>query len=305
MAINAATLDTASGITIKSFREIREALEKDFKGTFGYDLNTSSSSPDGMLIDLFAYAAMEAAQTVQAALANLDVATAEGVFLDRIATIAGIARDPGETDASLRDRIGKAEFGGMATFDGMLTYLFDKLGGGISMKSNEEPEEMGGIPGHSVAVYVNQSVTSSDDEIAAAIWHCKPAGIRTHGSSSGKVTDKAGFEHEVKFTRIESLPMTLEVTVKEYVEETLPDDYDAKIKAALLEWAKDQYTPGKDIIIQRLASPIYDNVPGILDLQFKATFDGKSATSGRIEVPDSLCASLDEEGITVILGEGG
>lgn len=305
MAINAATLDTASGITIKSFREIREALEKDFKGTFGYDLNTSSSSPDGMLIDLFAYAAMEAAQTVQAALANLDVATAEGVFLDRIATIAGIARDPGETDASLRDRIGKAEFGGMATFDGMLTYLFDKLGGGISMKSNEEPEEMGGIPGHSVAVYVNQSVTSSDDEIAAAIWHCKPAGIRTHGSSSGKVTDKAGFEHEVKFTRIESLPMTLEVTVKEYVEETLPDDYDAKIKAAIVEWAKDQYTPGKDIIIQRLASPIYDNVPGILDLQFKATFDGKSATSGRIEVPDSLCASLDEEGITVILGEGG
>lgn len=305
MAINAATLDTASGITIKSFREIREALEKDFKGTFGYDLNTSSSSPDGMLIDLFAYAAMEAAQTVQAALANLDVATAEGVFLDRIATIAGIARDPGETDASLRDRIGKAEFGGMATFDGMLTYLFDKLGGGISMKSNEEPEEMGGIPGHSVAVYVNQSVTSSDDEIAAAIWHCKPAGIRTHGSSSGKVTDKAGFEHEVKFTRIESLPMTLEVTVEEYDEETLPDDYDAKIKAALVEWAKDQYTPGKDIIIQRLASPIYDNVPGILDLQFKATFDGKSATSGRIEVPDSLCASLDEEGITVILGEGG
>lgn len=305
MAINAATLDTASGITIKSFREIREALEKDFKGTFGYDLNTSSSSPDGMLIDLFAYAAMEAAQTVQAALANLDVATAEGVFLDRIATIAGIARDPGEADASLRDRIGKAEFGGMATFDGMLTYLFDKLGGGISMKSNEEPEEMGGIPGHSVAVYVNQSVTSSDDEIAAAIWHCKPAGIRTHGSSSGKVTDKAGFEHEVKFSRIESLPMTLEVTVKEYNEETLPDDYDAKIKAALVEWAKDQYTPGKDIIIQRLASPIYDNVPGILDLQFKATFDGKSATSGRIEVPDSLCASLDEEGITVILGEGG
>ena len=305
MAINAATLDTASGITIKSFREIREALEKDFKGTFGYDLNTSSSSPDGMLIDLFAYAAMEAAQTVQAALANLDVATAEGVFLDRIAAIAGIARDLGESDASLRYRIGKAEFGGMATFDGMLTYLFDKLGGGISMKSNEEPEEMGGIPGHSVAVYVNQSVTSSDDEIAAAIWHCKPAGIRTHGSSSGKVTDKAGFEHEVKFTRIESLPMTLEVTVKEYVEETLPDDYDAKIKAALVEWAKDQYTPGKDIIIQRLASPIYDNVPGILDLQFKATFDGKSATSGRIEVPDSLCASLDEEGITVILGEGG
>lgn len=305
MAINAATLDTASGITIKSFREIREALEKDFKGTFGYDLNTSSSSPDGMLIDLFAYAAMEAAQTVQAALANLDVATAEGVFLDRIATIAGIARDPGETDASLRDRIGKAEFGGMATFDGMLTYLSDKLGGGISMKSNEEPEEMGGIPGHSVAVYVPQSATSSDDEIAAAIWHCKPAGIRTHGSSSGKVTDKAGFEHEVKFTIIESLPMTLEVTVKEYDEETLPDDYDAKIKAALVEWAKDQYTPGKDIIIQRLASPIYDNVPGILDLQFKATFDGKIVTSGRIEVPDSLCASLDEEGITVILGEGG
>lgn len=305
MAINAATLDTASGITIKSFREIREALEKDFKGTFGYDLNTSSSSPDGMLIDLFAYAAMEAAQTVQAALANLDVATAEGVFLDRIATIAGIARDPGESDASLRDRIGKAEFGGMATFDGMLTYLSDKLGGGISMKSNEEPEEMGGIPGHSVAVYVPQSATSSDDEIAAAIWHCKPAGIRTHGSSSGKVTDKAGFEHEVKFTRIESLHMTLEVTVKEYDEETLPDDYDAKIKAALVEWAKDQYTPGKDIIIQRLASPIYDNVTGILDLQFKATFDGKSATSGRIEVPDSLCASLDEEGITVILGEGG
>lgn len=147
MAINAATLDTASGITIKSFREIREALEKDFKGTFGYDLNTSSSSPDGMLIDLFAYAAMEAAQTVQAALANLDVATAEGVFLDRIATIAGIARDPGEPDASLRDRIGTAEFGGMATFDGMLTYLRDKLGGGLSVPKPNSDDDLAKIDG--------------------------------------------------------------------------------------------------------------------------------------------------------------
>ncbi len=306
MATAAASFSADSGISVKSFRETREAIASEFKKTFGDSINTASSAPDGMLIDIFAYAATEAAQTVQAALANLDAATAEGVFLDRIAVIAGLPRRDGETDAELRKRIGEAAYSGLATFDGMLTYL-GKLIGNVSISANDEPYESDGVPGHSVAVLVPDTFSHSDAQgnddtdafVAQAIWDCKPAGIRTWGGVSAKATDAAGKQHDVRFSRISGKPLTLAVEITEYDEETLPDDYADRIAQALVEWAKDEYSPGKDVIVQRLVGPVFDAAEGVESVKISATYDGTTKTDGRIPVPAWEYATLDAADIGV------
>ncbi len=306
MATEAATLSVDSGISVKSFRETREAIASEFRKTFGDALNTASSSPDGMLIDIFAYAATEAAQTVQAAMANLDAATAEGVFLDRIAVIAGLPRRDGETDTELRKRIGEAAYSGLATYDGMLTYLGKRIGN-VSISANDEPDAKDGVSGHSVAVLVPDTFSHTDDDgnddtdsfVAQAIWECKPAGIRTCGTVSAFATDTAGGAHEVRFERISGKPLSLSVEIAEYDEERLPDDYAARIATALAKWALDEYAPGKDIIVQRLVGPVFDAADGIESVKVTATFDGTTRTDGRIPVPAWTYATLAEEDIGV------
>jgi hypothetical protein len=43
-----------NGLSVRSYREIREELEKGMKGIFGSELILDPSSPDGQLIDLSA-----------------------------------------------------------------------------------------------------------------------------------------------------------------------------------------------------------------------------------------------------------
>lgn len=304
MAINAAQLATDAGLSLKSYREIREALEADYVAIFGDSLNTASSSPDGMVIDLVSYAVMEVSQTLQAALANLSVATAEGVYLDRIAAISGLVRADGETDAQLRDRLQTAAFDGLATVDAMTTYLRDRLGdSGVTVKANPEPSaDSDGVPGHGVAVYIPSTVTATDAEIGAAIWHCIGAGISSHGSVSVEVTDVAGNPQTVEFSRVTGTALSLSVTVTEYDEETLPSDYVAAIKEALVAFAATEYAAGKDIIIQRLEGVVSLNVQGVETVAVTATFDGTTASSGRIAVDSSTFATLSADNITVALG---
>ena len=48
MAINAVIVDSISGISIKSYREIRQAIATSFTEVFGASINLEPSSPDGM-----------------------------------------------------------------------------------------------------------------------------------------------------------------------------------------------------------------------------------------------------------------
>ena len=227
MAVSALTLD-GSGISIRSFREIREALVEKFTEIFGKDIDLSPSSPDGQLLDLFAYSYSDVAEAVQGAAAALDVSSAEGTFLDSLGRLMGISRRDGESDEVYRSRLLSSEQTGLATYDGMLTYLRKKIGASVSLSANEEPyADAEGIPGHSVSVYVPDSLESvPDGDIAQAIWDCKPAGIRTFGSSGGTATDIAGNTHVMNFTRIGSTSAYYaRIVIAEYEEETLPQDY--------------------------------------------------------------------------------
>lgn len=291
---------SSSGISVKSYREVREELEAEFKGLFGNDLDTSPSSPDGQLIDLFCYAYNEAAEAIQGAASALDVNSAEGIFLDNLGALMGVPRN-GDDDDVYRGRLRSSDTTGFATYDTMLTYLRKKLGSAVTLKVNDEPETDGdGIPGHHIAVYIPASVTKTDNEIAQAIFDCKPAGVPTFGASSGTATDMVDLPHIQKFNRIEgSDAYYMRITITEYEEETLPDDFAEKVANAVAAWAVSEYKPGQDIIPQRVVQAVY-GVPGIDTVTVEVSASGISGwTSNRVPIPSDSYAVLPEGNITV------
>ena len=75
---------------------------------------------------------------------------------------------------------------------------------------------------HVEAVHVKESTRSfeviikggNDDEIAQAIWQCKPLGIETSGSISRTITDILGQLRIIRFSRPETIAYSLNMTIK-------------------------------------------------------------------------------------------
>ena len=294
-------LNAENGISIASFKEIQAELQTRIRAIFE-DIDLSPSSPDGLLIDLFAFAYTALAENLQFVVSNMNVSTSTGIFLDYLASITVGGRHEGETDEELRKRIANAEHYGYATFNGMLTYLRAKIHPAINLISNDSSTEENGIPAHSFKVYVpleaKEKMTNND--IASALWECKPVGIDSVGNESGKVKDASGAEHIVCFEFITPQEFKARITITEYNEETLPEDYVAKIQKSVSEWAKNEYTPGKDVIPQRLIVPVF-TIEGILSVDVQISINGTTWTSDVYSVGNETVMSLPAENIEVIL----
>lgn len=303
----AVTVDE-NGITVKSFRDVRNDVAAKFKSIFGEDIDTSPSSPDGQLIDLFVYAYHDAALAIQGGLSSLDVDSAQGTFLDNIGTIMGVERN-GDDDETYRARLTSASTTGYATYDNMLTYLREKISASVNLIANDEPEtDSNGVPGHKIAVYIPEGYTAVDenendvtnDYVAQHIWVCKPAGIGTYGNVSGIAHDRSGTAHTVYFNQVSATSSCyMRITITEYTEEQLPADYIAQVKSAVAQWAVKEYIPGKDIIPKRAITAIY-TIPGIDDVKVEVSENGSSGwTEDRIPIDASHYAYIPEENITV------
>ena len=300
MSVGLGLVVDGNGISVKSFREVRTTLAERMLDIFGASLDLSPSSPDGQLLDLFCYAYNDAAQAIQGGYAELDVDSANGTFLDNIGRIMGIDRE-GRGDDEYRAVLTNAERSGLATYDNMLTYLRANVGAGVTLSANDEPtEDSDGIPGHTVCLYIPQSVTKTDNEIAQAIWHCKPAGIGTHGVNSGTAVDAAGRPHTVMFSKITPAgPYYMKITITQYEEEALPGDFVSQITHAVAEWALTEYSAGKDVIPQRAIQAIY-KVPGIDTVTVEVSTDGTTYSTDNIPIDASHYATLPEENISVV-----
>lgn len=297
--MEALTFSSETGITAKSYAEIRAALREDFKRAFGEGINLDPSAPDGQLLDIFAYAYNALAQNIQGIATNLNVSTASGVFLDYLANIAVGGRSAGETDQELIKRVQSADRYGYATYSGMLNYLRKYLGVNTGLQVNDEDQEKEGVKPNSFIVSVPSECELTNDEIAAHIFECKAAGIKSQGTESGYVTTN-GQKFVVNFSRVVFVNVYFDITVSEYTEEALPANYEDAIKDAVVSWAATEYTAGKDVILQRVVIPVY-NVPGILNVEIKARTSEASPwqTSGRIAIGGAGKATVSKSNITV------
>lgn len=268
---------TSSGIKFTGYQDVRQALKDAWETTFGVQLDDSPTSPDGHHIDLEAktvYSVMEAMQVVTT---MLNRKQAVGQFLDILAAFVGISRNEDETDDELRTRIDSASTSGLATYDGMLTYLRDQIHASVNLLRNDEPtQNEDGLPGHSVRAVIPQAVydaleekadegeiASADNYIAQKVWDCKAAGIRTDGNNQGTATDAAGLTHAVKFSLPQDVDIEVKVELTLYTEESFPTDGEEAVRKSIAGWAtgtdgwpKAEFIPGKDVIPEHFYTPI-------------------------------------------------
>lgn len=258
---------TKNGIEFSGFQDIRARLKEDWNRTFGVELDYSETSPDGHHIDLEAKTINSVAEMIQGICANLNRSTATGQYLEFLAALLGIRRlsvnGVPESDESLRKRMDEANSRGLATYNGMLSYLQNFISPIVGLSVNDDGDTDGdGVPGHCLRVTVPNDVSISDDEIAGHIWACKPAGIGTSGDERGTAVDASLKPHEVHFARPKSVNVYVSITITQYSEEAFPSDGENIVKGKIADWCSSNLSPGKDVLPQRLFVPIFD-VPGV------------------------------------------
>lgn len=85
---------TGNGLEVKSFVEIRDTIIAYYKDAYGSDIDTSSTTADGIFINNLALMMNNIAQTVNTIYQNLNVASASGKFLDVLCSLSNVTRKP-------------------------------------------------------------------------------------------------------------------------------------------------------------------------------------------------------------------
>lgn len=118
-----------------------------------------------------------------------------------------------------------------------------------------------GLPKHSVEVVLSGG---DDQDVADGIFAAVAGGIQTFGTTTMTVTDAAGIDHDVSFTRPDEVDIYLDLTLT-VDDDDYPLDGDDLVKAAVVAWAQLNQGLGDDVVVSRLYAPVF-TVSGVLDL---------------------------------------
>ena len=247
----------ASGIHMPTYEDRLEDLCSAYRMIFGQEAALTPEVPDYQLLSVFAKALDDTSALVLQAYNSRNPAYASGQALDLLLPQYGITRQAGETDAEVRKRMNAATAArGAFSMDSLEAAIREVPGvTQVLIRVNEEDTEMDGIPGHTIAVYVNNGDL---DLIADAIWRKKPPGIGTSGTKSRTVTDDRGNLHTVRLSRPVPVGIGFRVALRSY------DGFDeeavtAAIKETLFNYAN-ALEIGAPINVPQLYGRIYQAV---------------------------------------------
>ena len=202
-----------TGLHMPTYEDRLEELKENYRTIFGTEAELSAAVPDYQLLSVFAKALDDVSALTLQAYNSRNPMYASGGALDLLLPQYGLVRASGETDASVRSRIRRATAArGTGLCDSLVAALKGQPGVEFCKvyENDTGSTDARGIPGHSIAVLVNEY----DDRLAKVIFDHKPPGIGTHGSRSVTVTDSAGVAHTVKYGLFSRKYCTLNVTIK-------------------------------------------------------------------------------------------
>jgi uncharacterized phage protein gp47/JayE len=283
----------AAGIKFSSFQEILDSLKNDWRATFGDDLDLSATSPDGMHVALEARTVFSIVQLLQDILSQFDINTAEGAWLDTLASFYGVSRN-GLDDASLRKVLSESSVAGLATIEGMKTYLKKNLDKEVLVNTHETDPS---VPERTVMVTVPTYFAGREDEVAQAIYECKAVGIPGVGNSQGKAKDGS----VIKFSIPQPVRIFVSVDITD-VSYGVSSDIDDSVKDVITSWASSNLKPGVNVSSGKIELPIYD-IEGVDNVVVKVGLSASSVEERVVKIDNSSYATIDKADITVSLPE--
>jgi uncharacterized phage protein gp47/JayE len=236
-------------------------------------------------------------------LTTIDTPTLGWDTLDNLA--AGSIGRAVETDAELRTRhLSGARATGSATVKAIRARLVSEVPEITSafIYENRSQFPADGMPAHSIECVV---VGGADQTVRNKIYELKPAGIETHGSITGTVTDDNGDSQTVLFSRPSSQYAWVRVTVNSlYPEEPYPATAATSIRDAVLAHAA-TIAVGEDIITQRFYGPIYSSTTGIGQITVEVAVtalsgDTPTYSTANIAIGRAAIALFDATRVTIV-----
>lgn len=190
-----------------------------------------------------------------------------------------------ETDTELRARFRLTIAGsGSATVDAIRAEIMrvPNVTGCVIEENDTETTDSAGRPGHSFECFV-LAPEEQNQQIAQAIFDKKPIGIKSVGDITVPVLDKGGFSHDIRFSKVEEVPLWIKVSVK--VNSYFEQDGEEQIKTNLAEHIN-ALPNGKDVVLSSLYSYIF-KVTGVEEVsQLLISTDGSS-----YEAKNIVCSS--------------
>lgn len=159
--------------------------------------------------------------------------------------------------------------------------------------------DVNGLPAHSVEAIVQGG---TDEDVAQALFETVAGGTETFGAPGQKVTetitDSQGFDHEMNFTRPDTIDIWIEADV-DVIAADYQADGDDQIKAALV-LVGDGFGAGEEVIYERLQAEQFA-ISGVKD-STDFTVGTAPSPTGKVNIPIDLreIGDFDTSRITVV-----
>lgn len=186
-----------------------------------------------------------------------------------------------ESDISLRKRFEIAREGlGSCNENAIIASLLripTVTSVGIIVNDTLEDDPDTGVPAKSFECYINGS-SNYEQQIGQIIFEKKPIGVKTHGDKTVTVVDNGGNTHDIKFSYVIKVNITVDVTIKKnsLFETTGNSDISNNITEFI-----NGLGVGVDIIPNTIYGKIY-NVTGVAEVTNLVIKKDGVVTSGNI-----------------------
>lgn len=187
--------------------------------------------------------------------------------------IDAVMGQPIETGTQLRQRrTAELTAAGEGGIESMRADLLRVSGvtDGLIFENNSDVVDGNGLLPHSIEAL---ALGGSDLDVAKVVF-THGAGISTNGSTTVNITDSMGVVRPIKFSR--PTPVNIWVIVNLTKNAQYPSDGDQRVKQSIVDFAngllasKDPdwvgFHIGDDVIQSQLYGPIFDQVPGVVDI---------------------------------------
>lgn len=211
-----------------------------------------------------------------------------------------------ESEDEFRDRYEKSvDLPGGSNTDAIRAELLriESIKSAKVFENDTDYEDDNGLPPHSVEAVVQGGL---DNEIRRAIFDRKAAGIQTHGTISGIVTDLSGIDKTIWFTRPTDVPVWVKISNLE-----LAGDSSIDIKSTIVRTIIENIGGvnidgseepglgiGVDVVYNHLICPI-NQIDGVLDYVLTLSSDGVSYSAQNIHIDIRELARTDPAKIEV------
>lgn len=208
--------------------------------------------------------------------------------INPLAAVSGRLR---ETDEELRIRFRNTKFeraGNIVEAVYSALFSLDDVQQVYIDDNNTDVTNANGTPGHSFLVLVDGGTSV---EIARAIWDNRGAGVASVGNTTVTITDKFGYQREIKFSR--PTPVNIYIQLELTTDQNFPEDGYDQIREAIINYV-DSLSIGQDVLYSRLYTPINSVKGHQVDSMLIGTTNPPTGTSNIITNFDEVGQVLPE-----------